>query len=69
MNTTATALENMLPKLAKLRSHNSKLLEALKRYGRHGSDDAGNLCEHAKHSNHRCTCGLDAALKQARGDV
>jgi hypothetical protein len=38
------------------------LAKALRRYGRHRTDDNGNLCELAMHSECPCTCGLDAAL-------
>ncbi len=41
-----------------------ELLEALKKYGRHGVV-GGDICEKSKHSDYNCTCGFEAAIAKA----
>jgi hypothetical protein len=43
-----------------LREQNRVLRQALNRYGRHGSDNEGDICSMLVHSDNPCTCGFAA---------
>lgn len=60
-----TACEKLLRSYDALTASNAALWAALEKYGRHGSDEAGDICARSVHSKNACTCGFDAALKGA----
>jgi DNA repair exonuclease SbcCD ATPase subunit len=49
-----------------LEADKRELVEALEKHGAHMISSP--LCEHAKHNDNPCTCGLDAALAKHKGE-
>lgn len=58
-----TKLKDTRAKLKEQAKEIERLKQALKIYGHHSRTDDTTMCEHMKHSDYPCTCGLEQALK------